>query len=714
MRSKRLVLLITLFLALILPALARAAEPLFNNGLPIEIDADFITYEKETETYYARGSVEIRQEGVTLRTDEIILDMASGVATAKGKVTAIDEGGSTLTGVGLTFDIKTKTAVITNARIFYAEEGIYIAGRVVEKTGTESYSAKEVTYTACECEEGASPAWSFAATSADVTFGEFLTGWNTRFQIKGVPVFYFPYVTVPVKRERQTGFLPTEPGFSELRGFVLDNSFFWAISESADATFYLDIETKRGIGVGSEYRYFRTAGSYGEAFLYHFSENDIGRVREFREDVDNLSRPETASNDRWRIKYRHTELLSDFFNIKADINVVSDDEYFLDFGAGGDERSLESIESNVSVTKSWNGYSLVGQLRVFNNLLDADDSETLQRLPEVTLAGSDKRILNTPFYFSSESSFVNFYREEGAEGDRLDIHPRVSLPMSINGYADFTVSVAPRGTFYLVRDHPGGGYMDRFLYDVQADLTTTFVRVFQTGSERLSAVKHTIRPKLSYTYIPGTEQTDLPDFDSVDEIAKTNSVTYSVNSTLTGKLRNSEGGSLYRDYLYFDLSQTFDINEATREGETEDDKKKPFKEITGELIVKPTAAMSVTGKGKYDVYESLFSSFDASFAASTVRGDALSLAYRFVRDSTSYLEASARVRLTEPLDFIYLNRYSYEEYRSLEASYGFEYRHQCWSAQFGYTDRLEEKLLFVTFNLKGLGKLAGFEGSLTR
>ena len=713
MKPIKLIFLIAFFLALFIPASSMAEGPLSSGGLPIELDADFITYERDTETYYARGSVELRQEGVSIRTDELILNTASGVATAKGKVTAIDEGGSTITGAGLTFDIKAKTAIIADARLFYAEEGIYITGVVVRKTGTESYTAESVTYTACECGEGEAPAWSFAATSADVTIGEFLTGWNARFQIKDVPVFYFPYVTVPVKRERQTGFLPSEPGFSELRGFMLDNSFFWAISESADATFYLDVETARGVGAGAEYRYFRTADSYGEALLYHFSENDMGRVREFREDVDNLSRPETASNDRWRIKYKHTEVLSGDFNIKADINVVSDDEYFLDFGAGGDERSLESIESNVSLTKNFNGYSLVGQIRVFNNLLDADDSETLQRLPEITLTGSDKRILNTPFYFSSETSFINFYREEGAEGDRLDLHPRVSLPMSVNGYADFTVSVAPRGTFYLVRDHPEGEYLDRFLYDVQSDLTTTFVRVFQTGGESLSAVKHTIRPKLSYTYIPDTDQSDLPDFDSVDAIEKTNSVTYSVNSTLTGKLKQGEG-ALYQDYLYFDLSQTFDINEATREGENEEDKKKPFREINGELIVKPTVATSVTAKGKFDVYESLFSSFDASLGTATSRGDSLSLAYRFVRDSTSYLEASARVRLTEPLDFIYLNRYSYDEYKSLEASYGFEYRHQCWSAQFGYTNRLEEKLLFVTFNLKGLGKIAGFEGSLVR
>ena len=53
--------------------------------------------------------------------------------------------------------------------------------------------------------------------------------------------------------------------------------------------------------------------------------------------------------------------------------------------------------------------------------------------------------------------------------------------MSVNGYADFTVSVAP-GTFYAVKDHPEGAYLDRFLYDVQADFTT-FVRVFQTAAK---------------------------------------------------------------------------------------------------------------------------------------------------------------------------------------------------------------------------------------
>ena len=85
MKPIKLIFLIAFFLALSIPASAMAEGSLSSNGLPIELDADFITYEKETETYYARGSVELRQEGVSIRTDELILNTASGVATARAR-----------------------------------------------------------------------------------------------------------------------------------------------------------------------------------------------------------------------------------------------------------------------------------------------------------------------------------------------------------------------------------------------------------------------------------------------------------------------------------------------------------------------------------------------------------------------------------------------------------------------------------------------------
>ncbi|MDP2689303.1 MAG: LPS assembly protein LptD, partial [Deltaproteobacteria bacterium] len=541
--------------------------------------------------------------------------------------------------------------------------------------------------------------------------GQFLTGWNARFYIKGVPAFYFPYVSVPVQRKRQSGFLQPKIGYSELRGTAVENSFFWAISENTDATFYLDVETNRGVGEGVEYRYIRTRKSYGELSLYHFGEKDMERVRSFREDVDNLSRPANASDTRFQLKLDHTEIFSNGIKLRASLNFVSDDEFLLDF-AGRSERSLESIENNISLSRNWSTYSLVAQLRYFNNILDDKDRTTLQKLPEITFAGSDRKIFNTPFYISSESSLINFTRKEGVTGQRLDVKPRVSLPMSPGGIIDIKPSIAPRATLYLLDGDPRGSYAERYLYEIDVDAATTFVRVFRPGLESVDAFRHTIRPRLTYTYIPQVDQDDLPQFDAVDNVAEQNTLAYSLVSALTGKAVKGDAAH-YRDYAYFDLRQSYDIKEATRRLTAPGDRRRPFSDIRAELMLSPSEKVRLTALGEYDVYESWFNSYNASLAARDGRGDSINLAYRFVREeATRYLEASARLRVTRPLDLTYLKRFSFDENRSLETSYGMEYRRQCWGSTLTYSERLEERIVFLTFDLSGLGRVAGVEGKL--
>lgn len=692
-----------------LPA-SSASKEILEKGIPVEITADYLSYDKETETYHARGDVVIVQGGTTLRTDEAMLNTDAGVATARGNVSVVDEGGNALRGESVEMDLKAKTAVVAKGRIFFKQPNVHITGDPLKKTGDQTYDGKNVTFTTCDCEDDESPAWSFHTRTADVTIGEFLTGKNAFFYIKNVPVLYSPYISAPIKRERQTGFLQPKPGYSRLRGFVFDDAFFWAMAGNMDATFFLDLETTRGIGEAVQYRYIRTRKSSGEIYFQHFHENDIDKVREFRKGVNNLSRPKDATSERWGFKLLHNEMLENGVNIRANINLVSDTEYFIDFGKGL-ERSLESIESNVSVSKSWSAYSIVGQFRYFKNLLVPDNSATLQRLPEISFNGSDQKIFNTPFYFSVESSFTNFYRRDGIDGDRADLHPRVSLPLNPGGYFDLTPSIAPRATFYLVNRDPLGRYVERFLYDATVNMTTTFVRVYNTDLDWLSALRHTIRPRLTYTYIPERVQANLPQFDAIDAIPATNAVTYGLNTTLTGKYYE-DWEKKYIDYLYFDLAQTYSINEATRKLTSETDKRRPFSDVTGELIIKPSQRTVLTGKGAYDVNNRRFNTYNISIAATDTRGDSLTIANRFIRNSSNYLEASARARVIDPLDLIYIKRFSFDQRRSLETQYGVEYRHQCYTVLVTYTERPEEKIVFLTFNLKGLGQVAGVRGSL--
>ncbi|MBI3753557.1 MAG: LPS-assembly protein LptD [Deltaproteobacteria bacterium] len=732
-------LLLTVCCLLFLPPLLAFAEDgkSFSEKKPIAITADSLSYDKSKDTYYAEGHVIVIQGESSIKADKMIVDMSASHAHASGNVEIVDEGGDTLKGDSLDIDIDTKVGVAINGRLFFKKENVHVVGDEIKKTGAQSYSAHHSFFTTCDCEEGSSPAWSFYAQDTDVTLGKYIHAWNTFFYIKNVPVLYSPYVVFPVKTERETGFLMPSVGYSGVRGAIFDNSFFWAISDSADATFYLDIESLRGIGKGIEYRYALSKTTDGEFSFYHFQENDISRVREFRQGIDNLSRPMTATNDRWFLQYRHRGLLPHDVILKADIKRVSDDEYFIDFGKDIQERSLVSLESNVSMTKTWNKFNLVAQFRYFDNLLAADDSSTLQRLPEITLTGADQQVPDTPFNFSMESSFVNFEREKDYTGQRIDIHPAVSLPLNPGGYFELKPSAGIRETYYWVENNPlQEGYSDRSLYDLNLDLTTTFVKIYswdenmeqarpilrmgapvgvETNGNTVASVqkiKHTIRPKIVYTYIPELRQDSLPNFDAVDRIAATSTITYSLNTILTGKF--IEGGNpSYRDYVYMDLSQSYDINEATRKLVSPADERRPFSAVTGEARLKPLSWTMIAAKGAYDVYNNWLNQYDASLGIWDRRGDRLDASYRYARSPLmEYLDASLRFKLIPSVDLTYHNRYSYNDNTILEAAYGLEYKRQCWNTQITYTERPEEKIVMVTFNLLGIGEVGGAGGKM--
>ena len=79
---------------------------------------------------------------------------------------------------------------------------------------------------------------------------------------------------------------------------------------------------------------------------------------------------------------------------------------FIDFARMAEQRSLESLESNLSISKSWNRFNLVAQVRHFDNLLTDDDSATFQKYPEVTLTASERPFIHSPVHLSASYNFV--------------------------------------------------------------------------------------------------------------------------------------------------------------------------------------------------------------------------------------------------------------------------------------------------------------------
>lgn len=682
----------------------------FSKDDPVEVIGDAVTYDSKRQTYHAEGNVVVVQGPVKLRADTVVVDMETGTASAYGNVEVVSAEGDFLRGSSITIEMDEDTAVAVNARLYYKEESINIWSEDLRKTGTDTYETTGTTFTGCECEDGVtpsalprvSPPWSFYASSSSVKVGGYFTAWNAFLYVKKLPVFYVPFIALPVKTKRQTGMLAPRIGYSDLKGSKLDNAFFWAISMNRDATFYLDLESKRGVGVGLEYRYIRAPGSYGEFFAYHFREKDLDRVREFRSDVFNLLRPLSAELDRWQLKFSHREYFGQGFALKADINIVSDDEYFIDFSESLRERSLESLESSLSLAKRWDRYNLTVQARKFDNLLLEDDSTVLQKLPEVLFTASARRVMDTPVFLSLSSALVNFERKVGVEGQRLDLIPRLSIPLRPGGLFDFTPSYLPRVTLYRVEEGLPHRSYDRGLYELRVDMARTFVRNFGSGSVATQRVAHTIRPMVRYSYVPDKNQDALPSFDPIDRVSAVNKLQYSINSTVVGRALDS--GKRHR-YMYLDVAQSYDIREARGKHDLDPLEELPFSDVTGELILSPLPRVSASAKGVYDVYDDWFESSDASFNVSDTRGDSLSLQYRHIRGTSRYMAGSARVAVSGALALTYRQRYTFMGDRSIEKGFSLEYAHQCFGVVVTYTDKLEDEVFMVTFSLKGIGDI---------
>jgi LPS-assembly protein len=549
--------------------------------------------------------------------------------------------------------------------------------------GEDTYRIRGGSFTTCD---GDWPAWRFTGRETLVTLEEYASVRGATFEVKNVPLLYSPYLVLPVKTQRQSGFLFPGFGLSNVAGFQLKNAYFWAIAKNMDATFYLDLATVKGFGEGVEYRYVRQVGSSGSIYAYH--------ARELEGYREKYTDPLDRTADRYLVELKHEEYFSKSFYARMRLQEFSDRQYFKDYGVTYAAQASEQAYSFVSLTKDWERFSLFGEARYTVDLTQ-DDKTTLQYLPGVTLAGMRQRILQSPLYYSFSSSYGYFWRQEGVTGQVLDLYPRLTLPLKW-GDLEFTSDLGVRETLYLSQDG-GEQSHSRELWDINATLATNFYRVFDTGWSEVPKIKHLLRPEITYTYIPDVDQSQFPNFGApaptntqlpiptvitysqlpnfAMSVPKTNALTYALTQRWIGKVVEGPDKSRYHEYGYLQLGQTYDFNGAS------------FGPITAELRFKSLKYLTIDDITTFDPNQGRFT---INYTAGTVadsRGDSLSLEYIWQTGVQEQINGTLRVRILPSLDFIYANRYSFFDNQGLQTSYGLNFRHQCWTVDLSYVEK---------------------------
>ena len=639
---------------------------------PVDIEADELTYDRETQTFEAHGQVEINREDLSLKADHVQLNMATKAVVAWGNV-LLREGEDVVECQRLEINIETRMGKIHQARLFIKDQNFHIIAREAEKLGENHYRIRDGSLTSCDAKR---PPWKFTVKELEVkemALGGFAIGKGPIFYLEDIPVLYFPWGAFPVRAERQTGFLIPQPGYSSTYGPEIKTGFYWAMRKDMDATFYLNYLGERGFQEGLEYRYAFTQDTRGEAKFYFIDDR-------------------VYDGNRFAFFIKGQQKLPYDFYLKGNINHVSDNQYLSDFHDDiPNQTSLDAwtrrmIRSVLFGGKNWDQFSFLADAEAYNNLTINSNERTVQKLPNISFYALPQSLFKTPIFYEFSTSYTNFWRETGVEAQRGDIFPLVSYPMRLLNVLKFNPYLGFRETLYysqndLTRTYKG--WESRETLEAGFQTSMEFYRVYDSETiSKLANLKagkwmHTIEPTVSYRYNPRVDQARLPIFDDLDRIPNANEITYGITQRLLLK-----PGVEYAKLMIF---QSYSIgNPSWFDSQFVDAKgnKRSFSNIGAELWWNFSPYISTRWSTAFNPYRGSFDVVNFLINAKDRRNDVVQIQYRHTKDEVSQITLNTRVKTIDPV-YIYggvsydlLNQYM------VVANGGAEYQAQCWSLGF--------------------------------
>jgi hypothetical protein len=173
-----------------------------------------------------------------------------------------------------------------------------MSGDYIERTKGNDFIAQNALWTPCKCDENEAPAWGFNADRAEAQIGGYADLYHPVLEIKGIPVLYLPYLKLPVKDQRQSGFLMPLFSFEDRSGNIYSQPAYFALDENTDATVTTDVFEKRGTRLGVEYRYQQREFSGWELNLEGIRDRVWMEDRGLREDMKSLYKNGLASSNK--------------------------------------------------------------------------------------------------------------------------------------------------------------------------------------------------------------------------------------------------------------------------------------------------------------------------------------------------------------------------------------------------------------------------------
>ncbi|HNN86068.1 MAG: LPS-assembly protein LptD [Pseudomonadales bacterium] len=262
-----------------------------------------------------KGNVQVSQGYRYLRADTATLRKEPRQVALRGNV-ALREPGLLLTGSRADMQVDENTAQMENVQYLMHKAHIHGKAQSLSRSNTGVVALTKASYSYCPV---GSEQWVLNAGSLTLDPNDSQgRAHDVTLRVKGVPVFYTPYLQFPIGDQRMSGFLVPSFGFGK-NGLDLSTPYYFNLAPNYDLILTPRFMSDRGLMLTANGRYM-TEHTQGSALVSILpGDQDAGR---------------SIDSDRWFLNFKQNGA-DKHWESMVDYSSVSDSQYFHDLGSSG-------------------------------------------------------------------------------------------------------------------------------------------------------------------------------------------------------------------------------------------------------------------------------------------------------------------------------------------------------------------------------------------
>ncbi|WP_288003301.1 putative LPS assembly protein LptD [Altibacter sp.] len=503
---------------------------------------DYVYLDRKNNKVYMYNKAYIVYGDMRIDAGLIILDYNKNEVTAKGIDSAgvysqrpiFVQGGNRAEPDSLRFNTKTKKAIVYNTRT--EQNGFNVIAEATKKENDSVYFLRNVKFTTSKNIED--PEYYFYTRRAKFVPKKKIVTGLTNMYIADVPTpVGLPFAYFPLTEDRASGFIIPTIGENSNRGFFFQNGgYYFAINDYLDLTVLGDYYTNGSYGLRGESSYLVRYKFRGNVSVRY--ENLINSERGF---------PDFSQSSVYNIRWSHTQdqKASPSSTFSASVNLGSSRYFQQSINQTNNASALvNTLNSSVSYSKTFEGepqvnFTLAGTHSQNTNTqeitmslpnIDANVSRIFPFAPGTGVKRGAFQNINFQYNVAAENRFSTvdslFFKPEMFE--TAQVGARHNIPVSTNfkilNYISASAGTNLQEVWVLktierrydatLNDGIGGvvedtipGF-DRYLtYNFSTSLGTTVYGLFNFGTDKkIQALRHVMRPSVSYNINPGFDQ----------------------------------------------------------------------------------------------------------------------------------------------------------------------------------------------------------------